>query len=549
MTKKAQMYAISAIIYLIAIFVIVLIASFGIHHQFNVGSQAAFYRTHSITLMDEVEEIKNTIDQERRYVVDKSLYFIGSFGGYDVPDIMRVPRCSEAGWIIHDIYSCRTSGGNIKTICDLASVIEGLHVEEDPISGKCRGMVAGMGTITFVELDKSEYYEVNNPNIRTCGTIGFYGEGCTYECIVDPNRPPQTGICTSKPGFGNWDFYCNDFEDEIECNQHLAICQWIPPDQEEFFCDQRTITTCADEHCVLNLDCPEFADFQLLDVLPEKEFGIPYWSKNDETCSIPSETAVIKRFENMTKRFYRLDEEFTEGAEKKFATFSQIERNFYFTLDSYDGDSIEYSWYPANNEPLEVWDGVTKEDSTVIYSSPYFVHSTTTVPFINLYNAAKDLSEGEIDRLIKDRIEEAMMSGESNLANYLVEDLRGAEYSDFNITIVVKKFKLSLGGTDHVYTETDLDLSEDIKWGLCYSFLGNVIDCDTPASRKYVESRAVSLPVKFMFGVKNSNGDCIEDLPQGSRTPQNTCSYEYDFIVGVYSNDHKLPILVGRATG
>ena len=87
---------------------------------------------------------------------------------------------------------------------------------------------------------------------------------------------------------------------------------------------------------------------------------------------------IPDNFVDLVNSFYKMDDSFIESMNEKYPESFQVGENFYFTLDDYDdaeGKWLEYSWYPVNDTPIILWDGTTKETSTVVYEAPYFFHS------------------------------------------------------------------------------------------------------------------------------------------------------------------------------
>jgi len=99
--------------------------------------------------------IKQSVDQERRYVTDKAMYFVGSFGGYNpVYDLIKLPRCTDFGYEEYSLSLCLDGSGNKIDICEIAG---GLRNE----NGKC------------VDADNNEIYLIDYYYTRETTSCGF----------------------------------------------------------------------------------------------------------------------------------------------------------------------------------------------------------------------------------------------------------------------------------------------------------------------------------------------------------------------------------------
>lgn len=335
LSKKGQEFAISTIIYALIIIIAVLTASFGIHKQFTAQSQSAMYRLNALRLMEQAEMIKQSVDQERRYMTDKAMYFVGSFGGYDpVYDLARLPKCTENGYQEYSLSLCIDDQGNKIDICE---IVGGMRCQSIAVQADC--------------IAKAPHCE-------------WVGGKCTSEI--------STCVDTAGNLVSQLDLYKTRANLEQQCG--ISTGPYDETKDEEKF-------------------------------LPEREFGVPYWKKGEQTC-IPTEQDVLDNFVDIVNSYYKMDNSFVESINARYPGSVQIKRNFYFTLDDYDkseGKWIEYSWHPVDDTPIKLFDGPTENESTVIYESPYFVNAKSDTPFVNLYRTTKWFVEiGGFDYIVQD---------------------------------------------------------------------------------------------------------------------------------------------------
>ncbi len=94
--KKSQLYGLSGFIYAIAIAVMLIVGVMGISKDYEERSSAGMYRFYSLTAAKNAELIKKMFEQERSYVIDESLFFIGAYGGYHFKDFLPTDNCTAA---------------------------------------------------------------------------------------------------------------------------------------------------------------------------------------------------------------------------------------------------------------------------------------------------------------------------------------------------------------------------------------------------------------------------------------------------------------------
>jgi len=85
---KGQVYGISAFMYAIAIAVVLIIGVMGLSKEFETNANAGAFRFSSIMAARSGEQVKQLLDQERGYVIDKSFFSLGAFGGYLPSDLL-----------------------------------------------------------------------------------------------------------------------------------------------------------------------------------------------------------------------------------------------------------------------------------------------------------------------------------------------------------------------------------------------------------------------------------------------------------------------------
>ena len=81
--KQAQVYGLSSFIYALAIAVVLLVSLIGMSKEFETKSHAATYEGNAVIVSRTAENVKKILEEERRYALDKSLYFTGAYGGSD----------------------------------------------------------------------------------------------------------------------------------------------------------------------------------------------------------------------------------------------------------------------------------------------------------------------------------------------------------------------------------------------------------------------------------------------------------------------------------
>ncbi len=70
-------------LYIVAFIILAMYAGMSIYLMVSSQSNSANYRISAASILKSSEELKRTIDEERRYVIETVLYFIGSQGGVD----------------------------------------------------------------------------------------------------------------------------------------------------------------------------------------------------------------------------------------------------------------------------------------------------------------------------------------------------------------------------------------------------------------------------------------------------------------------------------
>ncbi|HDQ59899.1 MAG TPA: hypothetical protein ENN30_01765, partial [Candidatus Woesearchaeota archaeon] len=95
--KKAQLYGLSAFIYAIAISIMLIVGLMGLTKDYEVRSTSGSYRSYVLSASKNAEMIKTLFEQERSFVVDKTLFIIGAYGGYNVmTDLYYTDNCTAA---------------------------------------------------------------------------------------------------------------------------------------------------------------------------------------------------------------------------------------------------------------------------------------------------------------------------------------------------------------------------------------------------------------------------------------------------------------------
>lgn len=81
LSKKAQVYGLSSFIYALAIALILLVGLIGMSKEFETKSHSADYEAQTLIISRTAENVKKLLSEERSYVLDKSLYLTGAYGG------------------------------------------------------------------------------------------------------------------------------------------------------------------------------------------------------------------------------------------------------------------------------------------------------------------------------------------------------------------------------------------------------------------------------------------------------------------------------------
>ncbi|GEM_PF-5872315 len=106
--RKSQEYATGTIIYLLVFFTVLLVGTYGIHNRFLIESRAKSYQLTALSAEEVVKDVKQLVGSERRYALERSLFLVGAFGGYNAPvDLQKIPDCEGGDKNIINLTYCR----------------------------------------------------------------------------------------------------------------------------------------------------------------------------------------------------------------------------------------------------------------------------------------------------------------------------------------------------------------------------------------------------------------------------------------------------------
>ncbi|MCD6576253.1 MAG: hypothetical protein J7K73_03775 [Nanoarchaeota archaeon] len=214
MSKRSQLYGISAFMYALAIAVVLIIGMLGLSKDIETSSQAGLYRYNALSAVKAGEIVNKIFDEERGYAVDRSLFITSAFGGYSVSELVcnSTSQCDDYG-------NCKIERGNDQSECYPNIVDSG-------------GFGCGVTNVTlsFLGEKKLPYWRINDheciPSIDdVLGVFKFYA-GTMFS---SPNQQMMNAISVASGKVVNLNYYLDfDASKDVDFENGTISTRWFP---------------------------------------------------------------------------------------------------------------------------------------------------------------------------------------------------------------------------------------------------------------------------------------------------------------------------------